>query len=163
VETESEFTSDVLYRRLQVAPLASRGEIVSAYRRLAHAAHPDAHPDDPEAGRRFREITEAYEVLSDPERRASYDRARRHARRPSGASRDPRPESRREAPPVRAIPDNPYLLAVDEVRDGPVLRTGPVRFRPAQQNPPAGSPHRAFGLEELENLFLEIVRSWWWF
>lgn len=68
--------SDLYYRRLEVGPAASHDEIVSAYRRLAHLAHPDAHPKDPEAPRRFREITEAYEVLADPARRATYDRTR---------------------------------------------------------------------------------------
>ena len=63
------------YQRLQVGPGASQREIVHAYRRLAHGAHPDTHPEDPEAPRRFREITEAYEVLVDPIRRARYDRA----------------------------------------------------------------------------------------
>src|SRR5579863_5208254 len=66
--------SDGLYRRLDVAPDASSAEIGRAYRRLAHGAHPDAHPDDPDASGRFQEITQAYEVLSDPRRRARYDR-----------------------------------------------------------------------------------------
>jgi curved DNA-binding protein CbpA len=67
---------DRYYDRLGVGPAASQEEIVHAYRRLAHGAHPDTHPEDPEAPRRFREITEAYEVLADPTRRARYDRAR---------------------------------------------------------------------------------------
>ena len=54
------------YRRLEVGPFASHDEIVRAYRRLALGVHPDAHREDPEASMRFREITEAYEVLSDP-------------------------------------------------------------------------------------------------
>jgi hypothetical protein len=65
-----------MYRRLQVPPEASTEQIRIAYRRLAHDVHPDANPDDPEASRRFREITEAYEILSSPERRASYDQAK---------------------------------------------------------------------------------------
>jgi curved DNA-binding protein CbpA len=64
-----------LYLRLEVAPDSSHQEIVRAYRRLVHGAHPDARPDDSEAAQRFREITEAYDVLSDPLRRASYDRS----------------------------------------------------------------------------------------
>jgi curved DNA-binding protein CbpA len=73
--------AEALYVRLEVRPDASRQEIVSAYRRLAHGAHPDARPGDPEAAQRFREITEAYDVLSDPLRRASYDRSRVHEQR----------------------------------------------------------------------------------
>jgi curved DNA-binding protein CbpA len=67
---------DLYYERLQVGRGASRDEIVHAYRRLAHGAHPDTQPEDPAAARRFREITEAYEVLGDPTRRALYDRTR---------------------------------------------------------------------------------------
>src|SRR5579863_5052377 len=62
------------YRRLEVGPAASHDEIVRAYRRLALGVHPDAHPENPEATTRFREITEAYEVLADPQRREAYDR-----------------------------------------------------------------------------------------
>lgn len=61
------------YHRLKVLPAASHDDIVRSYRRLAVAAHPDTNPDDPAAARRFREITEAYEVLADPARRAAYD------------------------------------------------------------------------------------------
>ena len=69
--------SDGMYRRLGVPAEASAEQIGRAYRRLAHRLHPDAHPDDPEAALRFREITEAYEILSHPARRARYDRNRR--------------------------------------------------------------------------------------
>lgn len=69
-----------LYALLGVAPGASREAIGRAYRRLARASHPDVRPDDPGASARFRAITGAYEVLSDPARRASYDRAARPRR-----------------------------------------------------------------------------------
>lgn len=71
-----------MYRRLQVPPDASAQQIRRSYRRLAHEMHPDTHPEDPDASRRFQEITEAYEILGSPERRASYDRARRPAPAP---------------------------------------------------------------------------------
>ena len=62
------------YDILGVARDASTEEIKKAFRRLARDSHPDANPEDPTAEARFREIAEAYEVLSDPERRHRYDR-----------------------------------------------------------------------------------------
>jgi len=62
------------YEALGVPRDASQEEIKRAFRRLARETHPDANPGDPAAEARFREIAEAYEVLSDPRRRASYDR-----------------------------------------------------------------------------------------
>ena len=53
---------------------AGQDEIKKRFRQLARETHPDANPNDAAAEARFREIAEAYEVLSDPQRRASYDR-----------------------------------------------------------------------------------------
>ena len=62
------------YRILGVDRDADSNQIKRAFRRLARETHPDANPDDPQAEARFREIAEAYEVLSNPERRHSHDR-----------------------------------------------------------------------------------------
>lgn len=62
-----------LYIVLGVQRGASPGEIKRAYRRLARRYHPDINPGDREAAARFRQILEAYETLSDPERRRRYD------------------------------------------------------------------------------------------
>ncbi len=62
------------YQVLGVPRDASAEDIKKRFRQLARETHPDANPDDPTAEERFREIAEAYEVLSDPERRARYDR-----------------------------------------------------------------------------------------
>ncbi|MBO0788166.1 MAG: J domain-containing protein, partial [Actinobacteria bacterium] len=64
------------YRTLGVAADASQQDIVRAYHRAVHHAHPDARPADPLAAARFRALTAAYELLSDTSRRSEYDRRR---------------------------------------------------------------------------------------
>ena len=61
------------YEVLGLPREASEAEIKKAYRRLARDHHPDANPDDSGAEERFKELTEAYEVLSNPESRRAYD------------------------------------------------------------------------------------------
>lgn len=62
------------YDILGVKRDATEKEIKAAYRRLARKYHPDVNPGDKSAEARFKEINRAYEVLSDPEKRAKYDR-----------------------------------------------------------------------------------------
>ena len=62
------------YEVLGVAPDADEGEVKKAFRRLARELHPDVNRHDPEAEEKFKEAAEAYEILSDSERRATYDR-----------------------------------------------------------------------------------------
>src|SRR5436305_11505643 len=62
------------YEVLGVARSASDAEIKKAFRGLARELHPDVNNHDPEAEEKFKEAAEAYEVLSDAERRAVYDR-----------------------------------------------------------------------------------------
>jgi DnaJ-class molecular chaperone len=63
-----------LYQRLGVKRDASEAEIKKAYRSLAKQLHPDRNKDKPDAAKRFGEITHAYDLLSDKDKRARYDR-----------------------------------------------------------------------------------------
>jgi len=62
------------YEVLGVERTADDGELKSAYRKLAMQFHPDRNPNNPEAEERFKTCSEAYQVLSDPDKRAAYDR-----------------------------------------------------------------------------------------
>ncbi len=66
------------YQVLGVPDSASEAEIKKAYRRLAKQYHPDANPDNPKAGERFKEISEAHSTLSNSEKRKKYDRMRKY-------------------------------------------------------------------------------------
>src|SRR5579875_1288239 len=61
------------YKVLGVGKNASEEDIKKAYRKLARKLHPDLNPKDKEANRKFQEINEANDVLSDPEKRKKYD------------------------------------------------------------------------------------------
>ena len=61
------------YEMLGVSRNASDSDIKKGYRQLAKKYHPDANPDNPEAEAKFKEATEAYEILSDAQKRAQYD------------------------------------------------------------------------------------------
>ena len=70
-------TTKDFYRILGVPESADAAEIKKAYRKLAKQYHPDANPDDPTAAERFKEVGEAYAVLSDADKRKRYDTMRR--------------------------------------------------------------------------------------
>ncbi|HVU30860.1 MAG TPA: DnaJ C-terminal domain-containing protein [Sphingomicrobium sp.] len=63
-----------LYQRLGLKRGASEAEIKKAYRSLAKQLHPDRNKDNPDAAKRFSEVTHAYDLLSDKDKRARYDR-----------------------------------------------------------------------------------------
>src|SRR5919205_1004469 len=64
------------YKALGVAKDAPQSEIKKTYRKLAQQLHPDKNPGDAKAEERFKEVSEAYDVLSDPAKRKEYDEAR---------------------------------------------------------------------------------------
>jgi curved DNA-binding protein len=72
------------YEVLGIARDASEKDVRRAFRAAAAKHHPDRNPDDPAAEERFKEINEAYTVLSDPEKRAIYDRYGREGPAPGG-------------------------------------------------------------------------------
>ena len=61
------------YEILNVQKNCSDGELKKSYRRMAMKFHPDRNPDDEKAEHKFKEVKEAYEILSDPQKRAAYD------------------------------------------------------------------------------------------
>ncbi|MEO7504674.1 MAG: DnaJ C-terminal domain-containing protein [Sphingomicrobium sp.] len=63
-----------LYQRLGIKRGASEAEVKKAYRSLAKQLHPDRNKDNPKASERFNQVTQAYDVLSDKDKRARYDR-----------------------------------------------------------------------------------------
>ena len=63
------------YKVLGIKPDVKAADIKKAYRKLAHKFHPDRNPDNPEYEQKFKEIVEANEILSDPQRRQQYDQA----------------------------------------------------------------------------------------
>jgi len=94
VAPQREWLDKDYYDVLGLTRTASADEIKKAYRKLARANHPDANPEDPQAEQRFKEIGEAYAVLSDETRRKEYDEIRRlgaagFARGGGGAGSDP--------------------------------------------------------------------------
>jgi curved DNA-binding protein CbpA len=122
------------YRVLGVDIGASRQDIARAYRRAVHGAHPDAQPADPRAAARFRELTDAYDLLTDPARRAAYDRTHHPAAGPGGQPPPPRSSRAR-------WPGSPHLLpplSGQQVVAGPVHIEPPAA--PASEQGPADSP-----------------------
>jgi molecular chaperone DnaJ len=72
-----DFIEKDYYAALGVPQDADSAAIKKAYRQLARDLHPDKNPGNTEAETRFKEVSEAYDVLSDPKRRGEYDEARR--------------------------------------------------------------------------------------
>jgi molecular chaperone DnaJ len=74
--SERDYFEKDYYALLGVSKDASQADVAKAYRKLARELHPDVNPDDPRAEARFKEVGEAYAVLSDTKKRAEYDQVR---------------------------------------------------------------------------------------
>ncbi|MDU4504486.1 MAG: DnaJ domain-containing protein, partial [Staphylococcus warneri] len=70
--------TDDFYKTLGVSEDASESDIKKAYRKLSRKYHPDLNPGDAAAEKKFKEISEAYDVLSDKKQREEYDQIRRY-------------------------------------------------------------------------------------
>src|SRR6185436_42480 len=92
------------YGVLGVASSATQDEIKKAYRRLAKRYHPDANQNDPKAADRFKEISEAYQVIGDAEKRKQYDDMRRLGAFGFGSGAPSGGNARRGPPPGGARP-----------------------------------------------------------
>jgi DnaJ-like protein len=76
-----------LYDLLGALPSDDAEGLRTAFRKAAKATHPDIHPDDPDAALRFRELMRAYDILTDPDQRATYDHLLAIALQPSPAAK----------------------------------------------------------------------------
>ena len=76
MDVKREWLETDYYKVLGVSPSASDKEITKAYRKLARKLHPDSNPGDAKAEEEFKEVTAAYDVLGDGERRSQYDQVR---------------------------------------------------------------------------------------
>jgi curved DNA-binding protein CbpA len=134
-----------LYQLLGVPREASREEIAQAWRRRARAEHPDSRPGDAAAPGRFHAVAGAWQVLSDPGRRAAYDQALGHDRPPA-------------TPPVRAAhpAGGTPLLGTP----GPPLWAGPVQVERPLRAPVPDGPGEEIRLAIAA--LRHLARDWDW-
>ena len=103
------------YKVLGVSKTAEADEIKKSYRKLARKYHPDSNAGDASAEAKFKEVSEAYDVVGDPKKRKEYDEARRLFG--SGGFRMPTGSGRRCSPKVATelgVPIEPVFRANDE-------------------------------------------------
>ena len=101
------------YRVLGVPEAATADEIKKAYRRLAKKHHPDANPGNKQAEARFKEISEANAVLSDPDKRKQYDTMRKYGAFGGFGSRGGSPRPRPGGPPGAGAPGGQQYEEMD--------------------------------------------------
>ncbi len=138
------------YQILGVPESATADEIKKAYRRLAKQYHPDANPNNPQAGERFKEVGEAYSVLSDAEKRKHYDQVRKSPFGGFGAGGRPgagapggarggkgRPRGPQRGQDVEYVTEIPFAVAA---RGGKINITVPVTEECATCNGSGNAP-----------------------
>jgi len=166
------------YDVLEVRADASSRDITRAYRRLARAWHPDAQPVDAAAPARFQAVSDAYELLSDPVRRAAYDElqaARAAGSGTAGRAADGRRRRSSPSSPSRSSPPPLWPLGPATTaplasrphgeRAGPPVWAGPVRIESLPGDPAvgqAGVEARLLALAEIVRAFLGDDRNRPW-
>lgn len=122
------------YAILGVSRTATADEIRRAYRKLAKALHPDARPDDKQAEERFKEVGRAFKLLSDPEKRARFDRGEIDAdgneRAPFHFRSRPGESAGRRGPSGRFEDISDLFSDLFSEGAGPRRRAGPGGFTP---------------------------------
>jgi curved DNA-binding protein CbpA len=146
------------YRVLGVSRDATAADITRAYRQRARAVHPDTAPAGTEATARFRAVADAYQVLSDPGRRAGYDRARHGQAAPGRAFPGPTAGTPLGWPRAAANPE--------PVRMAP-LWAGPVHVKSLhaaepRSGPGADSQAAAAAFAGLVRWYLSALRDGLW-
>ena len=140
------------YDVLGVCTSASQRDIVRAYHRAARRAHPDARLGDPVAAARFRDLTASYELLSDPGRRADYDRGHLAAR-PSG-------------PPPGPAAGGAAWYWGGSLYAGtpwhPPIVAGPVHIEPPAAGQHRGSPPASEPPDPVVILGMRVAGAWSW-
>jgi len=123
------------YKTLGVSKTASAEEIRKAYRKLAKELHPDANPDNKEAEERFKKVSQAFKLLSDPEKRAEYDAAARAGFGPgmgAGAGGRGGPfnfrQSRQQGPDFSDIFSDLFTDFGTQTRQSPPRKGADVRY-----------------------------------
>ncbi len=130
------------YLVLGIAKTASAEEIKKSYRRLARKYHPDMNPGDKAAETRFREVTEAYEVLADTEKRRKYDQFGKYWKQPAPTNSRPAgaPGGYRPANPGGADVDFANYGSFDEFLNELLGRkTGTARPKTAMEDFPSAT------------------------
>ena len=153
------------YRVLGVSDSATAKEIKSAYRKLSRQYHPDTNSGDAAAEERFKEISAAYDVVGDAERRKEYDEVRRlgpaaagfpggggRGRVPVPGRRRPRRPARRAVQPPGPGPGRPRPAGGSAPGPGPRDRAAPHLRRRRGRRHHRRAPHERRALQHLPRL-----------
>lgn len=150
------------YKALEVKTHATDKEIKASYRKLAKQHHPDAAGDDPAKTRKMYEIQEAYDVLSDPGKRAEYDAGRRTGT--TGAAYGGAGRSRRNGHGLNAgqpggpVPDMSRFEQFFGFQPGKGMGAGRAKETGSDEDPGQGRPEGPVKPEEMFASFFGKIK-----